>query len=186
MRKTITIVAALAAFSLLSCAAAPPAQLVERPEPETLAAEAAPGPVSLFQAIEEVTESLSRDLPAESRVTVLAFESENAGFSDFVIGELIAGLVNRRVIVTDRQHLEVVLGELDFQTTGLVSDETASSIGRFLGTGLVITGQFWDLGAVRRLALNVIDVESAVTVNVLNVDVLNDAALRTMISALSR
>ena len=183
MKKTITIAAALAVSLLLSCATAPPARVAEQPAP---AAEAVQGPVSLFQAIEEVAESLSRSFPAGSRVTVLAFESESEGFSYFVIGELISGLVNRRVTVTDRQHLEIVLAELDFQMTGLVSDETASSIGRFLGTGLVVTGQLWDLGTVRRLAINAIDVESAVTVSALSVDVLNDDALRTMIVALGR
>jgi len=44
---------------------------------------------------------------------------------------------------------------------GMVSDDTAQSVGQFLGAELVITGQLWDLGAVRRLTANAILVETA-------------------------
>ena len=82
--------------------------------------------------------------------------------------------------VADRQNLGLVSRELDFQMTGAVSDETAMSVGRFLGAQIVVTGQLLKLGTVRRLSANAINVESATHVSAPRFDVLNDVALQGM------
>jgi hypothetical protein len=58
--------------------------------------------------------------------------------------ELTGALVDRGMEVADRQNLEFVYKELNFQMSGEVSDEEVVSIGKFLGADMVITGSLRD------------------------------------------
>ena len=97
--------------------------------------------ISLAEAIEQSAEKIAGDLPAGSRVAIVAWESPSAGLSDYIMEELTGALVDRDMEVADRQNLEYVYRELDLQMSGDVSDESARSIGKFLGADMVITGQ---------------------------------------------
>ena len=83
-------------------------------------------------------------------MAIVAFESENDNLSDFIMEEITGALVDRRIEVADRQNLAYVYKEPGFQMSGDVSDETALSIGKFLGAQLVITGQLQSTGGSYR------------------------------------
>jgi len=181
MKKIFTIAApalvALTVFFAASCASTEP----------TLgggAVEQIVGGLTLLEAIELAAEGLATGLPHGTRMAVVAFESESDRLSDFIMDELAAALIGHGIEVADRQNLELVSRELDFQMTGAVSDETAMSVGRFLGAEVVITGQLLNLGAVRRLSANAIHVETATRVSAPRFDVQNNVALQNMIAAL--
>jgi len=142
--------------------------------------------LSLFEAIEQSAEMLAGDLPPGSRVAIVAFESESDTLSDFIMEEFTAALVALRIEVADRQNLGAVFMEMDFHMQGYVSDETAMSIGQFLGAELVITGQLWDLGPVRRFAANAVHVETATRSSARRLEVRNDRDFRQMVAALDR
>jgi hypothetical protein len=74
-------------------------------------------------------------------------------------------LVDGKLEVTDRQHLELVKREQGFQLSGDVSDETAVSIGKILGAGYVITGQLVKAGGRYRYRASAINVETAALEN---------------------
>jgi tetratricopeptide (TPR) repeat protein len=118
-------------------------------------------------------------------VAIVAWESPSAGLSDYIMEELTGALVDRGMEVADRQNLEYVYRELDFQISDVVSDESARSIGKFLGVGLVITGQLTELGGPYRYRVNAINVESATRDSVTRLDVRGDAAMRRMVAALA-
>ncbi|MFP3091064.1 tetratricopeptide repeat protein [Treponema sp. TIM-1] len=141
--------------------------------------------VSLGEAIEQSAEKIAADLPAGSRVAIVAWESPSAGLSDYIMEELTGALVDRDMEVADRQNLEYVYRELNFQMSGEVSDESARSIGKFLGADLVITGQLTELGGPYRYRANAVNVESAARDSVTRLDVRGDAALRRMVTALA-
>jgi tetratricopeptide (TPR) repeat protein len=141
--------------------------------------------LSLAEAIERSAEKISADLPVGSRVAIVAWESPNAGLSEYIMEELTGALVDRRMEVADRQNLEYVYRELHLQMSGDVSDESARSIGKFLGVGLVITGQLTELGGPYRYRVNAINVESATRDSVTRLDVRGDAALRRIVAALA-
>jgi curli biogenesis system outer membrane secretion channel CsgG len=61
----------------------------------------------------------------------------------------------------DRQTLDVIRAELNFQHSGEVSDEDIISIGKFTGADVVITGAVSGRGEMRRLRLRVLDVKTA-------------------------
>jgi len=140
--------------------------------------------LTLTAAIELAADEMAADLQPGTRVAIVAFESESYNLSDYIMEELTAALFNRGIEIADRQNLPFVFQELDFQMSGLVSDDTAQGVGHFLGAELVITGQLWDLGNVRRLTANAIRVETAMRASVPRHDVRNDRALQSMIAAL--
>ena len=141
--------------------------------------------LSLMEAIEQSAEKICADLPAGSRVAIAAWESPGAGLSDYIMEELSGALVDRGMEVADRRNLEYVYRELDLQMSGSVSDESARSIGKFLGADLVITGRLTELGGPYRYRSSAIHVESATRDSVTRLDVKGDAAMRRMAAALA-
>jgi len=142
--------------------------------------------LGLREAIKQSAEKTAAELPRGSQVAVVAFESANNGLSEFIMEELSFGLKDRGVGIVERQELEHVLQELDFQMSGYVSDESARSIGKFLGAGIVITGQLSSFGGVYRFRTNAIDVETAARVSITRFDVRSDRELQRMIGAMNK
>jgi curli biogenesis system outer membrane secretion channel CsgG len=71
-------------------------------------------------------------------------------------------LVNtRRFTVADRTDIDAVLREQNFQLSGYVDDDSAVSIGKFLGAAVVVSGSLSGEGARRRLVLKAIGVLTA-------------------------
>ena len=175
MKKTVmanmvaAIVIATSLLPLLSCATSGKA-----------------GGLSLQDAIERAAERIADGLPAGTSLAVVSFESESDGLSDFIMETFNEAMMRGGIVVADRKNLDLAFRELDFGMSGFVSDETALSIGQILGTQFVVTGQFLDLGSVRRLSASAIQVETAIRQSAASFDVRNDGALREMIAALSR
>jgi hypothetical protein len=136
--------------------------------------------LSLHEAIEVAAERITADLTPGSRVAVISFESPSGSVSAHILEEIAGALFDRRIEVADRQNLEHVLSELDFQMSGYVSDESALSIGQFLGAELVITGQLRYLGDVYRFQVNAVNVEDATRGSVIRLDVRNDRTMQNM------
>jgi tetratricopeptide (TPR) repeat protein len=141
--------------------------------------------VSLAEAIEQSAGKIAADLPTGSRVAIVAWESASAGLSDYIMEELTGALVDGGMEVADRQNLVYVYKELDFQMSGVVSDESARSIGKFLGADMVITGQLTELGGPYRYRANAVNVENATRDSVTRLDVRGDAAMRRLVVALA-
>ncbi|MDR3020902.1 MAG: tetratricopeptide repeat protein, partial [Treponema sp.] len=137
--------------------------------------------ISLQDAIEQSAEKISADIPANSIVAVVAFESNNASLSDYIITELIGALVVHKVTVVTRQSLEFVQQELNFQMSGAVSDETAQSIGKFFGANMLVVGKLQDVGRSYRYNISTITVEEARHGSSVRLDVRNDRETQRMI-----
>jgi len=87
--------------------------------------------VSLDTALKNSTSYLNDRIPARTKVVVLNFSSKWPELSDYIIEELIGYIVNEGTLtVVDRQNLESIRKEMDFQLSGEVSDDTAQSIGK--------------------------------------------------------
>jgi hypothetical protein len=138
--------------------------------------------LSLAEAIEQSAENIATDIPAGSRVAIAAFESADGNLSEYIMGELTGALFDRGIEVVER-NLEYVYRELNLQMSGEVSDETALSIGKFLGADLVITGQLTDMGNTWRYLVNAIHVERAAYVSVTRLNVAGGPEMRRVIAA---
>jgi TolB-like protein len=80
-----------------------------------------------------------------------------------VLEELSGYLVNsRKLVVVDRNNLNVIRQEEQFQLSGEVSDESAQSIGKKLGAQVVVSGSLSSTGKVYRFRIRALVVETAV------------------------
>ncbi|MDR1933602.1 MAG: tetratricopeptide repeat protein, partial [Spirochaetales bacterium] len=140
--------------------------------------------LSLDQAIQQAADDISEKLSAGTRVSIVAFESESENLSDYIMDELSGALVDSSLEVADRRNLPYIFKELDFQMSGFVSDETALSVGKFLGAQLVITGQFVNAGGRYRCRVSSINAETAVHATSTRLDVRNDKQLKDMLASL--
>lgn len=61
----------------------------------------------------------------------------------------------------DRRNLDLIREEANFQLSGYVSDESAVSIGKQLGTQIIVTGSLQDMGKHYRFRIKAIHIESA-------------------------
>jgi hypothetical protein len=126
--------------------------------------EAEEKPVIVYskEAVVKAFESLVSGVPEKSRIAVLNIADADLDEGLFFIDELTLAFVNaRRFTVVERLDVQAILSEQDFQQSGYVSDDSAVSIGKFLGAGVVITGSVNGTGRQRRLVLKALDVLTA-------------------------
>jgi curli biogenesis system outer membrane secretion channel CsgG len=142
--------------------------------------------VSLVEAIELSAQNIAAVLPAGSRVAIVTWDSPSASLSTYIMEELAGALLDRGMVVVDRQNLELIAREQNFQLSGLVSDETARSIGHFLGADVVITGQFTELGGPYRYRASTVNVEGATRDSITRLDVRGDAETQRIVTAFAR
>lgn len=144
------------------------------------------GEPSLDEAIEQSAAAIADKLPAGTRVAVVAFESPHGNLSGYIMDEIAGALVDGNLEVADRNNLEYVYQELGFQMSGDMDDESAQSIGKFLGARYVVTGQLVDTGGRYRYRLNGINVETAIHESSTRLDVRNDRRFQEMIATLQK
>jgi tetratricopeptide (TPR) repeat protein len=140
--------------------------------------------MSLAEAIEQSARELKAKLPAETRVAIAAFDSEHENLSGYIMDELGGALAGSEIEVADRRNLAFVYKELNFQMSGDVSDESAASIGKFLGARYVLTGQLVKIGSQYRYRLTAIDVETALQESSSRINVRDDWGYRSLLANL--
>jgi hypothetical protein len=118
--------------------------------------------LTLDDSLEKGTTYLLERIPARSKIVILNFQSSNTALSEYIIDSLTAHFINKgSVTVVDRRNLNILQQELHFQASGVVSDETALSIGKTLGAQSIIFGLFEPMGDVYRLHIRAIEVGTA-------------------------
>ncbi|MDR1179580.1 MAG: hypothetical protein LBK44_03680, partial [Spirochaetales bacterium] len=118
--------------------------------------------IPLGEAIELSAQEIETALPNGVKIAVLSFKSDSGRLSDYVIEELMGTLVKgRKVVVVDRNSLDLVRQEWNFQSSGEVSDDSAQSIGKMLGAQAVVSGNLIDLGNAYRFRIYSLNVETA-------------------------
>jgi hypothetical protein len=116
----------------------------------------------LDAAIRETSDYLNKQLPKGNKLVVLNIQSEFPALSEYIIDELIANTVNDRVFsVVDRQQLNTIRAELDFQMSGEVDDNTAQALGRMAGAQIIISGAISRIGDLYRLRVRALSVQTA-------------------------
>jgi hypothetical protein len=111
----------------------------------------------------------------------LNFSSNWQELSAYVIDELNNAIVRGGALtVVDRQQLDVVRREQNFQMSGDVDDQSAQSIGKFLGAQSVLSGSFTIIGNITRFRIRVIAVETGVVQYSNSIDIKNDAILTAL------
>jgi parallel beta-helix repeat protein len=122
----------------------------------------ASGPDELDLAIRDASDYLNDNIPEGSMIVILNMQSDSAALSEYIIDELIANAVNDRIFkVVDRQQLDLIRTEQNFQLSGEVDDNLALSIGKFLGAHTIVSGRITQLGDRYRMSIRGLDVQTA-------------------------
>jgi hypothetical protein len=112
-------------------------------------------------AINRSFNTLSQLIPDGAKIVIVGITPANAD-NVFIQEELMLLFVNsRKFNVVERQTLDAIRQEQRFQMSGEVSDETAVSVGHFLGADVVVLGTVTGNGQNRRLRLRAINVTTA-------------------------
>jgi TolB-like protein len=121
-------------------------------------------------AVTEAGQELINALPKRSTVAVINIRSRDGGMSDYIATDLEQQLFNAGFTVVDRKELDTILAEQNFQMSGSVDDKSAVSIGKMLAAHIILTGAVIETGAIRRLNIRAIDVETGKIVTMTNQD----------------
>ena len=109
------------------------------------------GLAELTQAIRVVSDYLNDNIPAGNMIVILNIQSESESLSNYIFNDLFANAVNDRIFtVVDRQRLDVIRAEQNFQLSGEVDDNTAIEIGRFFGAQTIVSGEISSFGGQYR------------------------------------
>jgi hypothetical protein len=120
-----------------------------------------PRALSLAEALYQSYQDLSKDIPGSASIAVISIASPGPEEGEFAVEELILFLVNsKKYSIVDRQSLNLIREEQNFQLSGEVDDDTAVSIGHLTGAEIVITGSISPYGAAKYLRLKALDVET--------------------------
>jgi len=91
-----------------------------------------------------------------TRVAVVGCASASERLSERAVRELTFAFVETdRLVVVDREDIDLVRDELNFQLSGDVSDETAQSIGKMLGAQAIVAASIDDAFTLRTKAIEV-------------------------------
>jgi TolB-like protein len=95
-------------------------------------------------------------------IAVLTIASNDNKLSESAIDELEFNLVDsKKVTIVDRNRLDQIRKEQNFQLSGDVSDDSAVSIGNMLGANIVIVGTISTTGSRGRITIRALDVKTA-------------------------
>jgi TolB-like protein len=114
------------------------------------------------EAVEKICETLIYDLPKNSIIAVLSISSHVRELATSAIDEIEYQLVNSREFkIVDRNTLDKIRSEQNFQMSGDVDDNSAVTIGKMLGANIVITGSISSSGGNQRLTVKALNVQTA-------------------------
>ena len=110
-------------------------------------APAVSGLVSLDEALAEAAADVEERLEPGVIIALLNFSSPSERFSEYVLEGLSEHLVNGgKLVVVERNQLDLIRQEEQFQLSGEVSDESAQAIGKKLGAQMIVSGTLSDVG----------------------------------------
>jgi tetratricopeptide (TPR) repeat protein len=117
---------------------------------------------ALDDAIASCGRQVEQSLAKGTRVAVLGFDTDSLEFSTYlmeeVMGRFIAG---KKLVVTDRQNIQLLQTELAFNSTMYIDGQTAQNFGKMIGSQAVVTGRVTDTGRTLRLEIKAFNTETA-------------------------
>jgi len=120
------------------------------------------GLLTLDQALKEAATRIDERIQSGSKIVPLNFNSPHDRFSNYVLEELTANLVDSRILtIVDRREIDSIRSEFSFEFSGDVEENSMQQIGRRLGAQSVISGNFTDMGGFIRIMIRVLNVENA-------------------------
>jgi len=142
-----------------------------------------PGGMTLDQAIADAATRIDERILAGSKIALLNFTSPSDRFSLYVLDELSANLLDSgRLTVVDRREIDLIRGEFDFQLSDEVGDDSMQSMGQMLGAQSIVSGSLTEIGGDYRIAIRVLNVQSAAIEVHFRSDIANDRRVQALLA----
>lgn len=142
--------------------------------------------INLQNSLKMATNDIKMRLPQNSVVAIVNFDTTSINLSNYLIDELTSLLImETKLRIVERRQLELIQEELNFQMSGAVSDDTAKSIGKFVGADSIITGTFFIIGNKYRLGIKSIHVETGIVQSLFISNVNIDSELSLIVRSTS-
>ncbi len=138
--------------------------------------------ISYDDFITEASDLFASYAGGSEKLSVVGIEGEYGTLSDTLTHDLETALINRGCIVLDRDNQEKVIEELEFQTSGLVDDDEAISIGHMMGADAIIVGEAKNNVSSLTVELKLIDLETTLVRRINSWDIKYDTTLRNLLS----
>ncbi len=138
--------------------------------------------ISYDDFITEASDLFASYAGGSEKLSVVGIEGEYGTLSDTFTHDLETALINRGCIVLDRDNQEKVIEELEFQTSGLVDDDEAISIGHMMGADAIIVGEAKNNVSSLTVELKLIDLETTLVRRINSWDIKYDTTLRNLLS----
>lgn len=115
----------------------------------------------LDEVISRISSDIQKPLNHNAIICILDFSSSSKKMSEYIQSELTASVTDSgEVRVVTRAHMDKINAELDFQLSGVVSEETALSLCQRLGAQAIVFGSIDELDNKYNLQIKMLDVES--------------------------
>jgi len=138
----------------------------------------------LDAAIRETSDYFNKQLPKGNKLIIINIQSDFPALSEYIIDELTSNAVNDRIFsVVDRQQLNTIRAELDFQMSGEVDDKTAQSLGRMAGAHIIITGAVSKIGDLYRMRIRALSVQTAQIEGQFNKNIPNGPTVMALVNS---
>ena len=126
-------------------------------QPEKLTKTQSPVELATASAVETLMNAIEQN----SKVAIINVTSDDKDMAEFVVAEVEHILLKNKFLVVDRRDIDAIRKEQNFQLSGEVDDATAVEIGKFIGAGVIISGEITGSGTLRRLRLRARDTQTA-------------------------
>ncbi|MDR2786044.1 MAG: CsgG/HfaB family protein [Treponema sp.] len=137
--------------------------------------------VTLDRGLGNAVKYFAERLEKGNKIVVLNFSAPTARLAEYVAEELTATFVNEGSwTVVDRNNLELLQQEMQFQLSGEVDDDTVLSIGKKLGAQIIISGSMEAVGDLFRLRVRAISVETAAIKGINTANIQRDRILGSL------
>lgn len=114
---------------------------------------------NLDDAIATVSNDIKSKCSQNEILAILDFSTQTEEMSSYINSQLIATISESSSLrIVTRQHMDKIEKELQFQSSGLVSDSTALSIGERLGAHEIVFGSLEELDNKYMLQVRMLDV----------------------------
>lgn len=137
--------------------------------------------VSYKEAIKVIAVNIGAKISRHDVTAIANFQSSTSQFTNRVIDDLTGALVQGGARVVDRQNLERIHAEQNYQLSGYVDDNSAVSIGHELGATVIIVGTGENMVSYYRFNFRMLSVETAEILMQASVNVKYDAAMRRLL-----
>jgi hypothetical protein len=132
-------------------------------------------------AVRSIVTQIVRAIDENEIIAIVGFDSTSEQFSTKLIDDVTRDLINDGIKVVERQRLDAVLREQNFQLSGNVSDESMQSIGRMLGASSIVIGNGENMTEHYRINFRVLSVRTALVKRQIAQDVTYNANMRRLL-----